>query len=190
MNTNMQMDDELKAAGDNPGAQLAQLREKKGYSREYVAGKLHLRVRLIELLETDSYDQMPEPVFVKGYFRAYAKLLEVSPDPFLALFNSLYSVERKSEKTLWQGKRETYRREKVARWVTVCVVIVAIVTVGVWWHNNTDATLFLSDPKAKPTSVTAEKSDKKAPDQLSEVSKMQSLFQFSSEPSIVEKKIG
>ena len=70
-----------------PGAQLALVRAQKGYSLEYVAGKLHLRVRIIELLETDDYQNMPEPVFVKGYLRAYAKLLDVKYQPLLDNFN-------------------------------------------------------------------------------------------------------
>lgn len=189
MNTTIQMDNCSQIKTDNPGAQLAQIREKKGYSREYVAGKLHLRVRLIELLETDSYDQMPETVFIKGYFRAYAKLLEVPPEPFLELFTSLHTVERKTEKTLWQGKRETYRKAKIVRWVTAMIVVGAIVTVGMWWHNNADSPLFISNTVSK-SDINETSSGKTTDGPLTEVSKLQSLFQMSTESSQPEKKVG
>ena len=98
MNTTVIVDEIHNGTQEKPGMQLARVREKKGYSQEYVAGKLHLRVRIIELLEVDDYDQMPEPVFIKGYLRAYAKLLSVPAEPLLETFNSMYSSERKLEK--------------------------------------------------------------------------------------------
>ena len=67
----------------NPGVQLASIRQQKGYTVEYVANKLHLRVRIIELIENSEFNLLPEPVFVKGYLRAYSKLLGISPEPFL-----------------------------------------------------------------------------------------------------------
>ncbi len=69
---NMNMSDV--SLNDSPGAQLAALREQHGYTAEYVASKLHLRVCMIERLEADDYQDMPEPVFIKGYLRAYAHL--------------------------------------------------------------------------------------------------------------------
>src|ERR1700722_14689819 len=104
MNTTTIMDAIHNGTHEKPGLQLARAREKKGYSQEYVAGKLHLRVRIIELLEADDYDQLPEAVFIKGYLRAYAKLLGFQSDPLLAIFNNVYSSEQKSEKALWQYK--------------------------------------------------------------------------------------
>ena len=49
------MDEVNQNCQDLPGAQLARLREQKGFSQEYVAARLHLRVRLIQLLEEDRY---------------------------------------------------------------------------------------------------------------------------------------
>ena len=96
-------------AQNQPGAQLAALRVEHGYSTDYIAGKLHLRVRVIELIENDDYLNLPEPVFIKGYLRAYAKLMGIHPNPIIEQFNSLYIHEKTNDKALWQSRRETNR---------------------------------------------------------------------------------
>lgn len=173
---------------ENPGAQLAHIREKKGYSREYVAGKLHLRVRLIELLEEDAYDQMPEPVFVKGYLRAYAKLLGVAADPYVSSFNQTAMAERKPEKAaLWQSKKESHRGERAVRWITACIVIAAIVGVGFWWQKNSDKPLFFTAKNDEQVTsvkiVPNHLAEKQVEVKLTDVSKMQSMFQLNPETS-------
>lgn len=167
----------------NPGAQLAQIRDKRGFSKEYVAGKLHLRVRLIELLEADDYQQMPEPVFIKGYLRAYAKLLGVSPEPYLLIFNNQYALEKKPEKALWQSKRESNRAELIVRWVTGLVAVGAIVAISFWWQKNKEAQpFFTAKNKGKPTQTAPKDADIK----LTDLSKMQSMF---SSTTVVEAPV-
>ncbi len=170
------MDEIHSGTQEKPGMQLARVREKKGYSQEYVAGKLHLRVRVIDLLEADDYDQMPEPVFIKGYLRAYAKLLDVPPDPLLQIFTSLYSGERKLEKTLWQSKRETNKGERIVRILTGVVAVAAIVAVGLWWQKNKDNQQLFPTKEATP--VVAEDAPSKTETELklTDLSKMQSLL--------------
>src|SRR3990167_8848638 len=119
MNTTVTMDEVTEEqVQEKPGLMLASVRNAKGYSTEYVAGKLHLRVRIIELLEVDDYHNMPEPVFIKGYLRAYAKLLDLVPEPYIEMFNRCYSSERKIERALWQSRRQTNKAEHTVRWVT------------------------------------------------------------------------
>jgi cytoskeleton protein RodZ len=138
------MDEEKASNGEKPGAQLAYLREKKGLSQEHIAEKLHLRTRVIELLEADDYKHMPEPVFIKGYIRGYAKVLGVAPEPFLTLFNNQYTLEKKPEKALWQSRRESHKGERVVRLMTCLVAITAIIVVSIWWQKNKDTQPFFS----------------------------------------------
>lgn len=175
MNTTEIMDEIHNGTQEKPGMQLARVREKKGYSQEYVAGKLHLRVRIIELLETDDYDQMPEPVFIKGYLRAYAKLLGVPVEPLLEIFNSMYATERKLEKALWQSKRESHKGERVVRLLTGLITIGAIVAVGIWWQKNKDSQqLFSSKSSHVEAVITPVQSETEI--RLTDLSKMRSVL--------------
>ncbi|MBA3535806.1 MAG: helix-turn-helix domain-containing protein [Tatlockia sp.] len=184
MNTTTPIDESHNGTQEKPGLQLARVREKKGYSQEYVAGKLHLRVRIIELLEADDYDQMPEPVFIKGYLRAYAKLIGVAPEPLLEIFNSTYSTERKLDKALWQSRRESNKGEHVVRILTGLIAVGAIVVVSFWWQKDNDSPQVLSG-KSKP--VAAELAPTKVENEirLTDLSKMHSLLN----PPVITNKL-
>ncbi|NWG88105.1 MAG: helix-turn-helix domain-containing protein [Hydrogenophilaceae bacterium] len=65
------------------GPRLAAAREAKGMATAEVAAKLRLGVRQIEALEADAYEQLPGEVFVRGFIRNYARLLDLDPDALL-----------------------------------------------------------------------------------------------------------
>lgn len=177
MNMIPAMDETNEFQEENAGKQLGRIRERKGFTKEYVAGKLHLRVRIIELLEADDYQQMPEPVFIMGYLRAYAKLLGVSPEPYIQMFSNQYSLEKKPEKALWQSKRESNKGERVVRWVTGMVAVAAVLAVSFWWQTNKEEQPFFS-VKAKKTSaqIAQVRPESESEIRLTNLSKMKSMF--------------
>lgn len=70
------------------GAQLAALREERGWTIEQVANQLNLASRQIQALEADNYAALPGMVIVRGFIRTYAKLLRVDAAPILAAIAS------------------------------------------------------------------------------------------------------
>ena len=42
----------------------------------------------VERIEADRFDELPGEVFVRGFLRAYARALEVSPDDILARYTA------------------------------------------------------------------------------------------------------
>lgn len=191
MNTTATMDEVTNFEVENPGIQLSNIRQQKGYTIEYVASKLHLRARVIELIESGEFTLLPEPVFVKGYLRAYAKLLGVSPEPFLKIFNSEYNVEKKTDRALWQSKRESHKAEHFIRWFTIAFALGVVVAVGLWWQNNRDAQPVFSSAVNKETnsgSSDLSLNDIEPEIRLTDLSKMQALLTPSSEMSLMEKQ--
>lgn len=179
-----EMDEMSSVEMKNPGEILAALREKKGMSREYAAGKLHLRVRIIELIDADEYHSMPATVFTQGYIRAYAKLLGEAPESYVEAYKTHHTHEhdRKSDKvTLWQGKRESNRVEKAIRWVTAGVATAVVVALGVFWYMGQGKTASPVTKEAKAPSKTTSDLN------LTEISKMQSLFRSTVELPNLEK---
>ena len=69
----------------SPGAQLASFRQAHGWSIEQVAAQLNLAPRQIQALENDQYSALPGMPIVRGFIRAYAKLLKIDPALLLAL---------------------------------------------------------------------------------------------------------
>ena len=66
--------------GDSFGARLLQARQRAGLSREDVSARLKMPVRVIRALESDDWDQIGAPVFVRGQLRSYSRLLGVELD--------------------------------------------------------------------------------------------------------------
>ena len=67
------------------GKMLAEARERLGLSVAEVARQLRLSLRQIEALEADDHASLPGKTFLRGFLRNYAKLLQLDPEPLLAL---------------------------------------------------------------------------------------------------------
>lgn len=76
-----------------PGQRLKKAREVRGLTVEQVAKELHLSVRYVNLMEADSYKDLPEPAFVRGYMRRYAQLVKLSPDDIAGKFDQCYAAD-------------------------------------------------------------------------------------------------
>jgi cytoskeleton protein RodZ len=70
------------------GLYLRGLRESKGMSLDDIARSTRVGRRHLEALETDTLTELPAPVFVKGFIRAYCEFLESSPDEALDLYRA------------------------------------------------------------------------------------------------------
>ncbi|MGC1181909.1 helix-turn-helix domain-containing protein [Legionella sp.] len=182
MSTTTTLDENALIQEINPGLQLASIREQRGYTIEFVANKLHLRARVIELLENNEFNSLPGPVFIKGYLRAYAKLLDVAPEPYLSVFNEHYVSEKKPERAaLWQqSKREQNKAEYVIRWFTILFALGVMVAVGIWWQKNQESQQQVFSEKKMDHDPTTEV-------RLTDISKMKSLLNPRPEMSPLEK---
>lgn len=72
-------------ARPSAGKALAEARERLGLSVAEVARQLRLSQRQIEALEADDHASLPGKTFLRGFLRNYAKLLQLDPEPLLAL---------------------------------------------------------------------------------------------------------
>lgn len=72
-----------------PGEKLRQAREARGLSVADVATSLKLNAEKINALEQGDIDGLAAPVFIAGYLRTYARLLELSEAEVLADFEQL-----------------------------------------------------------------------------------------------------
>lgn len=142
MNTTAIFENEIEESVSYPGAYLANIREQRGYSQDFVASRLHLRTQVIDHLEADDYSSLPESVFVKGYIRAYANLLEIDSEPLLNSFKQQQQAdEKKPEKALWQSRREPNKSLRLIQWLTLLFAFIVLVSLGIWWQKNKDMNL-------------------------------------------------
>jgi cytoskeleton protein RodZ len=68
-----------------PGAQLAAQREAMGLSVEQIADQLKLAPRQVVALEAGDYASLPNMAVVRGFVRAYAKVVKLDATPLVAM---------------------------------------------------------------------------------------------------------
>ena len=124
----------------SPGARLAALREERGWTVEQVASQLNLAPRQIQAIERDDYPALPGMAIVRGFVRAYAKLLKVDAAPFLADLGGETVIvhdplmPQKSLSTPFADSRMpslTERPGLSSKWV-VGTLLLVLLAVGIW----------------------------------------------------------
>jgi len=78
---------------EGPGAALKSAREELGVSVREVAEALNLPVQILEAMEANDFEHLPQLVFTRGYLRSYARLLELDPDAIVARLPQLPEEE-------------------------------------------------------------------------------------------------
>jgi cytoskeleton protein RodZ len=80
------------------GMRLRELREAKGVSLDDIARSTRVGRPHLEALETDTWGELPAPVFVKGFIRAYCEFLDVPPNEALELYREASGEPVKPER--------------------------------------------------------------------------------------------
>jgi cytoskeleton protein RodZ len=66
------------------GRALRNARLQRGLTIEQAAQDTRISARFLEALETEDFDSLPAPVYVRGFLRSYANYLRLDPAPMLA----------------------------------------------------------------------------------------------------------
>jgi cytoskeleton protein RodZ len=69
------------------GAHLRELRTRRGVSLDELARTTRVASRYLEALERDAFNDLPAPVFIRGFIRAYCQALGESPNEALACYD-------------------------------------------------------------------------------------------------------
>lgn len=80
------------------GHLLERARRNRGVSLEEAERATRIRRAYLEKLESDDYSTMPEPIYVRGFVKAYANYLGLDGDRFAA------------QVRFWQERRRKARR--------------------------------------------------------------------------------
>jgi len=65
------------------GEALRRARDARGLSLEQAAQDTRISLRFLEALEDEQFDELPAPVYVRGFTRSYANYLGVDPQPLI-----------------------------------------------------------------------------------------------------------
>jgi cytoskeleton protein RodZ len=125
-----------------PGVHLRQAREARRLGQQDVALQLRLGRHVIDAIENDDYRKLPGQIFVRGYLRAYARLLDLSEEEIIQAFNHL-DVAQSELAPLTPTYTSTYvgadekpttiqSNSAILRWF-VCLAVLLMVIMLVKW---------------------------------------------------------
>jgi cytoskeleton protein RodZ len=127
-----------------PGAQLAAQREAMGWTVEQIADQLKLAPRQVKALEAGDYAALPNMAVVRGFVRAYAKVVKLDATPLVAMIEVVsptspeVSPPRREPATTFSESRfpsMTERSSKPAGWLVGVAVVVVVAAAGVYAYK-------------------------------------------------------
>lgn len=134
-----------------PGAYLRQAREAAKMSIADVASQIHLTAKYIQAMENDDYSKAPNRVFVRGYLRSYAKLLNLPIDEVLSAYDKLGLTEPEPEVASEVFvRRKALPLETLTPWVVAIFLFGTVAMLFSWWytqHNEMNNPLVTSHSK-------------------------------------------
>ena len=129
-------DDSPRQGAIGPGERLQAARIKKGLSVEDVANRMHLSTSILEAIEENNFDEITAPIFVKGYLRAYARIVALSEDEMIQQYIDFYSEEDPPISSTSNMAPELSVADARIKWTTYLVIVVLGVLLAAWWWNK------------------------------------------------------
>jgi cytoskeleton protein RodZ len=147
-------------AGAAPNVRLSQARQARNLTTADVARHLKLSVWQVEALESGRYQQLPGPIFVRGFIRNYARLVKLDPEELVQAVSGLLPhaalpPEGSPSRDIPFPAGGTRRWPKYA---AAAVVIVGVLAAYEFYFNEERATV-----KTRPGPVAAAPARKEAP---------------------------
>ena len=166
--------DQGKSSLATPGAQLAAQREAMGWTVEQIADQLKLAPRQVKALEAGDYAALPNMAVVRGFVRAYAKVVKLDATPLVAMIEvvsptSHEAAPPRKEATTFSESRfpsMTARSSGTAGWLVGIAVVVVVGAAGAyaWKAGLIPATLF--QRSEAPAAVAVEEAKPAAGDAI------------------------
>ena len=118
------------------GETLKKAREEQGWSVDWVASELKLRVDYVRAMEEDRWNVFPAPVYAKGALRSYARLLKLDPEPLVDIVRETlegklqprcFHTSGDSGQGWWDKMLFNFTLVLWRRWVVFVFILVLIV---------------------------------------------------------------
>jgi cytoskeleton protein RodZ len=127
------------AQADSVGALLRQSRELKGLTTADVATHLRLKVSQIEQIEAEQWDPAVSATFMRGYLRAYARLLKLSEKEILQNFELQAAYLRNQAKPMHSFSKKN-RLDAVDNRFMLATYLLVVLLIGlflIWfWQTH------------------------------------------------------
>lgn len=125
------------AEAESPGRMLRSARERAGMSIEALSASTTLNVSIVERLEGDRFGDLPQPVFVRGYYRKCAKALGIPEQTLVDVYARCAGAEMPRVPAVGQvdvvPRDVTPHGPRLLMWLAaIALLVVAFALVWFW----------------------------------------------------------
>lgn len=148
---------EPRQTGIGPGERLQAARIQQGFSLDDVADRMHLSLDILKAIEENNFEEITAPIFVKGYLRAYARIVSLNEDEMILQYLDFYSEEDPPISSTSNILPELSVGDARIKWTTYLVILVLGVLLVAWWWNreqNSEVPISLDSPSTEQRSPT------------------------------------
>ncbi|NHZ41251.1 helix-turn-helix domain-containing protein [Massilia aquatica] len=145
-----------------PGKTLAAQREAMGWSVEQVADQLKMAVRQVTALEAGDYANLPGPAVVRGFVRAYAKVVKLDAAPLVAMISLETPELTEPGRSVRRDKPATFsevrfptngKRSSLPLGLIGAAVLVIAAAAGAWQFGLVPSSLLGSSSQGTPAAA-------------------------------------
>jgi cytoskeleton protein RodZ len=136
------------------GERLKTAREALQLTEKEVAARLYLNVDIILLIENESFEPLPPKVFVRGYIRSYARLLNFPEDEITLLLQDLEVAMPPSNTITPPTPSVNHRNGRYLHGLTCLIIVILCVLVSLWWHSHSHYIINSAPTTEVPQAIT------------------------------------
>lgn len=119
-----------------PGHRLGKARAARQLTIDAVAAQLRVDAKVIDALERDDYAHLPSAVFVRGYLRAYARLVDLPAEPLIEAFDRRTTQAPPPLVLPTAIGPDIEPRRGYARWLMLAFALLALALFYQWWRSE------------------------------------------------------
>ena len=119
-----------------PGERLQAARIEQGLTLDDVATRMHLNANILEAIEDNDFEEITAPIFVKGYLRAYARIVSLDEDDMIDQYIDFYSEEDPPISSISNITSELSVTDLRIKWTTYILLLIIGVSLAAWWWNK------------------------------------------------------
>lgn len=119
-----------------PGDRLQFARISIGLTLQDVANKMHLSESILSSLEENDFEDITAPIFVKGYLRSYARIVNLDENDIIQQYTSFYTDGDPPITSTSNTSPEINADDARVKWITWLVILSLVALLSAWWWNR------------------------------------------------------
>ena len=123
-------------ASETVGEILRNKREEIGLSLDEITEKLNLDSNLIELLENNDFEKFKVETYLKGYLRAYAKLLGIDGDRIIKLYKESNPEKEPEILPDVKPKNQKNSSDRSVKLFSYIIGLSIVLSMLIWYQKN------------------------------------------------------